>query len=629
MPPHRLQANKRREKLGDAVRGAAAHQRLLFERAGLWVRLGRVLLAKAEIPDEDLLLLQGTALLPTPKGADADLLGGVALKLGIIEPEALIEAALMQIEARVAGQPHPLVASCLRQQGEFSDRDQAICERLIPQEAKLLRDEHRRLASQPKGKTPMTPACARYVLAAKSGEFNANQVLMAHRRAESLRKNFGEPVLLWEALLLRGVVTPEHHLKVLKVVERVTIRGSAGHEWMLGGVLLELGYTTSADLERALAIQTGKKSAGSEPPRLGELLKQQGVLTVAELQEALRLQRHRRIGSPQAHAADLRSRKAWLLGAALLVSLAVLALLGTPIALTLWHKRTVRDSTAPRADRVAALAWLEQSGSDRSLRAIENVYGDVQIDPALRSDAFRALLARGRLGQGEATGALEDPAPSVRAAALWWFGTQGLAAKGPQPGVTETIASLATQDPDPAVRLAASRADLLRGPSARAREAVVSGLGEGSAARQALTKAVREPVIPGLVAALEKASGFRIGNDPGRWETWLDLQPIADEILGSPRSGAEHRFRKLLTADNLGLRFVAARALAHQGDGAGLPLLVRALDTKETALRAALDQRGLDAFGMRHEIAALLWLHTGQNLGPDASAWHAWFDRGP
>jgi HEAT repeat protein len=607
----------------DAVRRALGLERQVFQATGRWLRIGDILLLRGDIPEAHVASFAGSALFPgNGQGRGmAELVGEIALRKNLITPEQFAECLEVQVQERLRGTPRAF-GSILVGKSYLRPKDLRVCEAELRRDARLREAESKRVPRMVGDRPVLTPLDARYVNAARRGELPAREVVSALERLERLRKVLGRRFALWEDLLVREVVEPEDHKRVLD--ESFNVRENGG-SWLLGGILVELGYASAGDIETALGIRTAEEQRnGGKPRPLGEILVERRVCSLTELEEALRIQAVRRRGGPRRLAPRPPSRRtaAAIVAAAGLAALAVFV--GWPELRFQRALAAATDPRAPPAARIQAVTFLAHDPSPASIAAIAHA-ADVGAPPDLRAAAIAALaptkadpVVAGVLKQ-----ALDDDAARLRAIAAWAFGER-------REEAARASLRARLEDEAPGVRLAAARSLALLGDP-DGRELLVAALKPDRPERRRLAASLDRPeaeVRLGVEQALEALSGFALGDAYERWDLWLSLQPVADAVCGRRRGPqAAARFTRLLESETLSVRFCAARALAHLGDRRAIPALVRALDRRDLEFRAALrTERGIELDELGPEIAALLSLLTGRNFGTDFAAWDAWLD---
>jgi HEAT repeat protein len=629
-PPARGTATAAREQrtlTAEILRRALEMQRRVFDATGRWIRLGEVLLLRGDLHEEDVADLQGSALFPGDGAAAAEVVGEAALRLGLLDAARYLECLQEQAADRRARRERRPIGTILVQRGFLKPRDLETCEAELRREARLHAAEAKRAGRAGSSDRPaLGPVDAQYVRAAKRGALQPQQVVAAISRLQSLQKLLGRRIALWEDLLVREVVAPAEHQRVLD--RTVNVRDDHfGASWLLGGILVELGYATAEQVEAALEQRAAEAAPGGGPPRaLGEILVERGVVSLTELEEALRIQAFRRSADPREQARRRLRRRA--AAAALVVLVAAAALAAWPVVRLQRAEAVLADTRASAEERIAAGAVLSAEGGERALAALARTAEDRAAPLAVRLACLRAIGTLPLEGVRDLVRrALSDPAAEVRALAAWTLGDRRDAF------AREALRDRFAEDPAPAVRLAAARSLALLG-SSDGREALVSALRPERPDRGPLAAALG--LSPGEVGAaighaLEALSGFRLGDASERWQLWLSLQPVADEVCGKARGpSAAARFVTLLESERLSVRFSAARALAHLGDPRGIPVLIRALDPGDAAFREALAlERGIDLDRLSGEIASLLSLLTGRSFGTDHAAWRSWFEAAP
>lgn len=601
---------------------AVEFQRRVFQATGRWIRLCDILLMRSEIGEEQRQQLLGTALFAGLRdGApEADLVGEVALRKGLITVARFIECIEAQLEDAAAKRPHRLIGTILLERGYVSAAALADCEADLDRETKLLRDAERRIADSAGEVPALSPIDAHYVAAARKGDIPEQDVMSALAASKRLERVLGRRVALWEELLFREVVEPREHLRALR--RTCTVQGDPSMPWLLGGILVELGFATVEDVEDALNEREAqaRRTGGIAKP-LGEILVLRGVLTREELEEALRIQAFRR-GEPRPDEAARRGRRRRLRlprlsVRPLLAALALLALVwafGLPSFRLRRSAAALADPKAALADRIQAVRDLAAEGDEDALAAVVRAAEDRGAPAELRMEALRAV-AGSPAARDAVARAIDSDLAGQRAVAAWALGERR------DEAARAALRRRAGDDSD-AVRLAAARGlALFEDPAGR--ESLVAALADGAPERARLSSDLGLPdtqVAAALAKALETLSGFRLGFAHERWQAWLALQPVADELVGRQRGrAAVARLVPLLRSDRLSVRFGAARALAHLGDARGLHLIARALDRGDAAFRATLlEERGIDVERIEPELAALASLLAAQGVSEAA-----------
>jgi len=625
------QARGRRRLTATAIASALDLQRRVFEGTGRWLRIGEILLLRGDLVPDSVKDFRGSALFPLDGTTlpAAELYGEIALRRALIKPEQFVECIDAQIDDREAKRPHRLVGSLLVEKGYLKPQQLDECEEELRHDVKLHQDEARRTHGNgaDDGKPILTAIDGRYLRAARTGELPAEEIFSALGLVRRIQSVLDRRVALWELLVAQGTVTLQTHLRLLDGSLNVT---SPTHgSWMLGGLLVELGYATPQDVADALAARAAEaRRTGRPPRRVGEILVEKGVLTSAELEEALRVQAIRRGKSPDGRRGGRIA--SFLVRNRLVVALAVVAALAVAVGAawapvrTRQATRTLADVRVPLEERAKAARRLGEEGAEDSVRLVARIARDSRESPELRAACLRAIATSPHAAAAEALeGALGDEAAGARGVAAWILGDRR------SPAVRGALRAL-LGDSDGAVRIAAARA-LARVGEIDGREALVGALGPGAPELRRLAGDLGRPEADlrhEVIAALEESSGFKLGGSLDAWTSWLALQPTADELVGRQRGpAAVARFHALLASERLSVRFGAARALAHLGDLRGAPLLVRALDAEDVVLASALlEDRGLDIRRLAPEVVRLLTLLSGESHGPDAAAWRRWLD---
>jgi hypothetical protein len=276
------------------LRRALELQHLIFEAASRWTRLGEILAIRGDLGEDDLPDLLGTALFPgePPNDPPEELAGEIALKSGVISAEQFLECLRAQADARRRREPHRPIGPILLEKGYARREDLDACAAALASAAPA------RDAAPPAGRAPerppITPLDAQYIQRGRAGELPAKAILDALTRIEKLHRVLGRRMALWEALLAREVVTPRAHVAILE--ETCNVRDPSYGSWLLGGILIELGYAGPGDVEAVLAARLREAAQpGAGPVRpIGERLVERGIVSRAEVEEALRVQALRR-----------------------------------------------------------------------------------------------------------------------------------------------------------------------------------------------------------------------------------------------------------------------------------------------------------------------------------------------
>lgn len=613
----------RRAPPADAVRQALQHQRRVFDTTGRWLRIGEVLLLRGDIAEDNLRELMGSGLFPNGRSRiDAELAGEIALRRGLLSPEQFAEALDQQLQERARGDAHRPLGTILVSKSYLRPKDLKACEAELRRDIRLRDAESKRAAKNAGEKPQLTPLDARYVSAARRGELPAREIVTALERAPNVQKLLGRRVALWEELLVREIITPGQHQRVLD--ESFNVRDEGTGSWLLGGILVEFGYATAADVEAALAVRAAEARKSGEKPRpLGEILVERRICSLTELEEALRIQKLRREGATgrrRIGPRELPVRPA-LLVAVLVAVIGGLFVVAWPEYRFRRALALVNDAAAPLEKRVAAAAVLRADPRPAAIMALASA-ADLRVPEQVRRVSLEALAKSDTPVAGQKIrAALADDSAPLRAVAAWACGDRGDATARAQ--LRERL-----QDESPSVRLAAARSLALFRES-DGRDLLVAVLRPDRGDRRRLAADLGRSsgdVLAAIPEALERLSGFAFGDAYERWEVWLSLQPIADEVCGRQRGPqVVARFARLLESDYLSVRFAAARGLAHLGDSRGMALLVRALDRDDRVFRMALEsERGVEVERIAPEIAALLSLLTGRSFGTDYSAWSSW-----
>jgi len=606
---------------GPAVASALALQRTIVDATGRWLRVGEILLLRGDLSAEMLAALRGSALFSVVGTAlpEAELYGEIALRMGFLKPEEFVEGLAIQAAERRDKKPHRLIGTILVEKGFLKPKHLQSCEEEFRRDLRLHHDEVKRAndaAEQPSDKPVFTPIDAQYVRAARAGELPTEEIVSALGAWKKIQKLLDRKVALWEYLVVRGIVTIDTHRRMLE--KSCNIKSASFGSWMIGGVLVELGYASAADVESALAE---RNAGGPKAKRVGDILVERRVISRAELEEALRVQALRRKASKRPTVAEEVTsrfgRKTALAVAGIVLAFVVgfgVGSLRTSIAY-----RTLADGAAPLGLRLSALDRLvarEGREADPAvIAAAGRRDGPVAFRVACLLALEESLLPKAR---DVLAAALKDESPRVRAAACWALAERRVRA-------LEAPLRKCLADKDAALALAAARALALLFES-DGRDALVGALAPTHPERRRLAEALsidEARIVRAVIQALETVSGFRFGERLPRWEAWRALQAAADDVVGR-RRGPEvvARFTRLLESPRTSSRFAAARGLAHLADPRGAALLVAALDANEEDLRLALKaERDIDIETLAPEITALLELLTGESHQRDAEAW--------
>jgi HEAT repeat protein len=605
-----------------AIASALELQHAIAEKTGRWLRVGEVLLLRGDLSSDNVQQLRGTALFPvlgtTLPGAE--LYGEIALRKGFLRPEQFLQCLEHQSTDRREKKPHKLIGTILVEHGFLKPKQLEACEEEFRRDLRLHHDEAKRAseAAEESEKPTLTPIDAQYVRAARAGELPTEDVVSALGTWRKLQKLLDRRVALWEYLVVRGIVPLEMHLRMLE--KSCNIKSAHFGSWMLGGVLVELGYASAQDVAAALEAKTAE---GPKGRRLGDILLERKIVSPAELEEALRVQALRRRAERRPTVAESmqspRARRAGFVALGLGV-IFVLGFIAGSLRTSLAY-RTLADPGAPIGSRLAALERLAAREGRAADEAILAAALRREAPAPLRAAAILALEESPlRAARDLVASALREETPAVRAAAAWVAAPRRDRAL--EPALRSCLAGK-----DPPIALAAARALALLS-EADGRDALVLALEPKHAESRRLADLLGRgegEVRRAVIHALEHLSGFRFGDRVDRWEAWLALEPAADQAVGRHRGPATvARLARLLDSPRVSARFAAARGLAHMGDLRGARLLVAALGGEDATLRSALKtERDIDVEKLVPEIVALLELATGERHGADAAAWEA------